>query len=114
MRIPRRQGHSVQSIVLPASAIAGPGRRIPVPSRVGPNGRDLNLPQEIEPPGEAASLEKRPQVQRNSSYGLAPRSARERYSLGAGLGLASPARSPRDQRTWSCHIFWTSGRSHTS
>jgi hypothetical protein len=45
VRIPHRQGHSIQSVVLLASAIAGPGRRIQVTSRVGPNGRDLKLPQ---------------------------------------------------------------------
>src|SRR5689334_231244 len=38
-------GHSTQSVVLLAWAIAGPDRRIQVFSRVGPNGRDLKLPQ---------------------------------------------------------------------
>src|SRR5262249_13158719 len=45
VRIPHRQGHSIQRVVLLASALAGPGRRIQVTSRVGPNGRDLKLPQ---------------------------------------------------------------------
>jgi hypothetical protein len=44
VRIPHRQGHSIQSDVLLASAIAGPNRRIHGPTRVGPNGRDLELP----------------------------------------------------------------------
>ena len=45
VRIPRRQGHSNQSDVLLASAAAGLGRRIHGPNRVGPNGRDLELPK---------------------------------------------------------------------
>jgi hypothetical protein len=45
VRIPRRKGHSIQSIVLLAAAIAGRCRRIHGPTRVGPNGRDLKLPQ---------------------------------------------------------------------
>jgi len=45
VRIPRRKGHSNQSDVLLASAIADPGRRIHGPNRVGPNGRDLELPR---------------------------------------------------------------------
>src|SRR5262245_27751950 len=45
VRIPHRKGHSIQSIVLLASTIAGPGRHIQVTSRVGPNGRDLKLPR---------------------------------------------------------------------
>ena len=45
VRIPHRQGHSNQRDVLLASAIAGPGRRIHGPNRVGPNGRDLELPK---------------------------------------------------------------------
>ena len=44
VRIPHRKGHSIQSDVLLASAIAGPNRRIHGPPRVGPNGRDLKLP----------------------------------------------------------------------
>src|SRR5262249_883969 len=43
-RIPRRKGHSNQSIVLLTRALASPGRRIQATSRVGPNGRDLKLP----------------------------------------------------------------------
>jgi len=42
------------------------------------------------------------------------RYARERYCAGAGLGVASPGRSPMDHRTMSSHIFWMSGRSQTS
>src|SRR5262249_45992912 len=45
VRIPRRKGHSIQSIVRLSSTIAGPGHRIQVTSRVGPNGRDLKLPE---------------------------------------------------------------------
>ena len=45
VRIPHRKGHSNHSDVLLAWAIAGPGRRIHGPNRVGPNGRDLELPQ---------------------------------------------------------------------
>lgn len=44
VRIPHRKGHSIQSDVLLASAIVGPSRRIHGPPRVGPNGRDLELP----------------------------------------------------------------------
>ena len=44
VRIPHRKGHSIQSDVLLASAIAGPNRRIHGPTRVGPHGRDLKLP----------------------------------------------------------------------
>src|ERR1043166_5772025 len=44
VRIPHRKGHSIQSNVLLASAIAGCCRRIHGPTRVGPNGRDLKLP----------------------------------------------------------------------
>jgi hypothetical protein len=44
VRIPHRQGHSIQRDVLLASAMAGPGRRIHGPTRVGPHGRDLKLP----------------------------------------------------------------------
>jgi hypothetical protein len=40
--------------------------------------------------------------------------ARERYCVGAGLGVASPGRSPMDQRTISSHIRWMSLRSQTS
>src|SRR5579883_2873496 len=43
VRIPHRQGHSIQSDVLLTSAIAGGCRRIHGPTRVGPNGRDLKL-----------------------------------------------------------------------
>src|ERR1043165_53003 len=52
VRIPHRKGHSIQSVVLPASAISGQGRRIHGPTRVGPNGRDLKLPRatQIEQP----------------------------------------------------------------
>ncbi len=42
VRIPHRQGHSIQREVLLASTIAGPGR-LHGPTRVGPNGRDLKL-----------------------------------------------------------------------
>jgi hypothetical protein len=45
VRIPHRKGHSIQSNVLLASAIAGCCRRIHGPTRVGPNGRDLELPK---------------------------------------------------------------------
>ena len=45
VRIPHRKGHSIPSNVLLASTIAGPDRRIHSPTRVGPNGRDLKLPQ---------------------------------------------------------------------
>ena len=45
VRIPHRKGHSNQRDVLLASAIADPGRRIQGPNRVGPNGRDLELPE---------------------------------------------------------------------
>jgi hypothetical protein len=44
VRIPRRPGHSNQSIVLLTRTLASPGRRIQDTSRVGPNGRDLELP----------------------------------------------------------------------
>jgi hypothetical protein len=45
VRIPRRKGHSLHSVVLLTSTIAGPSRRIQGPHRVGPNGRDLKLRQ---------------------------------------------------------------------
>src|SRR5204862_4685754 len=45
VRIPRRKGHSIQSVVLPASTISGAGCCIHGHIRVGPNGRDLKLPQ---------------------------------------------------------------------
>jgi hypothetical protein len=45
VRIPRRKGHSIHSVVLLTSTIAGPSRRIQGPHRVGPNRRDLKLRQ---------------------------------------------------------------------
>src|SRR5271166_1823780 len=45
VRIPHRKGHSIQSVVLPALTVSGRDCCIHGLIRVGPNGRDLKLPQ---------------------------------------------------------------------
>jgi len=48
VRIPRRKGHSIQRVVQPGFAIADQAAASTVRHRVGPNGRDLKLPGNLD------------------------------------------------------------------
>ena len=104
VRIPRREGHSIHSVVPPPPALVAGGRRIQGHIRVGPNGRGLE-------PRSAARTEQpgRAFVRRASSFcgrfrGRGPcATMRSAWAEGRALLAKQPERRPRGQHRMGRH-----------